>query len=88
MNQTLLSSIWHHFQTSLFPRLQEKVGELTAKHKQLIEALEQAQIETHLPYIGCVSEHPTADRSAIACAFVAMTIYNLPMYRFQRRGRW
>jgi hypothetical protein len=80
MNQTqsALSSIWHHFQTSLFPRLQEEVGELTARHKQLIEALELAQIEMHLPYIGRVPGRPTADRSAIARAFIAKSIYNLP----------
>lgn len=80
MNQTqsALSSIWCHFQTSLFPRLQEEVGELTAKHKQLIQVIELAQIETHLPYIGRVAGRPTLDRSAIARAFVAKTVYNLP----------
>jgi hypothetical protein len=80
MNQTqaTLSSIWNHFQSSLFPRLQEEVGQLTAKQKQFIEVLELAQIETHLPYIGRVPGRPTADRSAIARAFVAKTIYNLP----------
>jgi hypothetical protein len=80
MNQThfALSSIWHHFQTTLFPKLQEAVGELTAKQKQFIEVLELAQIETHLPYIGRVPGRPTADRSAIARAFVAKAVYNLP----------
>ncbi|MFT6372602.1 MAG: hypothetical protein ACJA0I_001510 [Gammaproteobacteria bacterium] len=39
MNQThfALFSIWHHFQTTLFPELQEAVGKLTAKQKQFIE---------------------------------------------------
>jgi hypothetical protein len=80
MNQTdfALSNIWHHFQTSLFPELQEAVGKLTAKQKQFIEVIELAQIETHLPYIGRVPGRPTADRSAIARAFVVKAVYNLP----------
>jgi hypothetical protein len=40
--------------------------------------LELAQIETHLPYIGRFPGRPTADRSAIARAFVAKAVYNLP----------
>mgnify|MGYP002176575948 CR=1 FL=1 len=40
--------------------------------------LELAQIEAHLPYIGRVPERLTADRSAIARAFVAKAVYNLP----------
>jgi hypothetical protein len=80
MNQKrfTLSSIWHHFQTTLFPELHEAIGELTAKQKQLIEVRELAQIETHLPYIGQVPGRPTAERSAIAHAFVAKAVYNLP----------
>jgi hypothetical protein len=69
-----LASLLNHF----FPQLQEAVGELTAKQKQFIEVLELAQIETHLPYIGRVPGRPTADRSAIAHAFVAKAVYNLP----------
>jgi hypothetical protein len=73
-----LSSIWHHFQTTLFPELLEADGELTAKQKQFIEVLELAQIETHLPYNGWVPGRPMADRSAIAHAFVAKAVYSLP----------
>ena len=56
MNQTrqVLSNIWNRFQASLFPWLQEELGELTGKQQQLIEVLEIAQIETHLPYVGQV----------------------------------
>jgi hypothetical protein len=80
MNQTYtaLSSIGHYFQTTLFLELQEAVVELTVKQKQFIEVLELAQIETHLPYIGRVPGRPTANRSAIARAFVVKAVYNLP----------
>ena len=80
MNQTrqALSNIWNRFQASLFPWLQEELGELTGKQQQLIEVLEIAQIETHLPYVGQVPGRPPEDRCAIARAFVAKAVYNLP----------
>jgi len=80
MNQTrqVLSNIWNRFQASLFPWLQEELGELTGKQQQLIEVLEIAQIETHLPYVGRVPGRPPEDRCAIARAFVAKAVYNLP----------
>jgi transposase len=80
MNQTRsrLSSIWNHFQTTLFPWLQEELGELTDKQKQLVEVLELVQIEAHLPYVGRVPGRPPESRSAIARAFVAKAVYNLP----------
>ena len=79
MNQTRnrLSSIWNHFQTTLFPWLQEELGELTDKQKQLVEVLELVQIETHLPYVGRVPGRPPESRSAIARAFVAKAVYNM-----------
>ena len=80
MNQTHngLSSIWNHFQTTLFSWLQEDLGPLTDKQKQLVEVLELAQVETHLPYIGKVPGRPLESRSALARAFVAKAVYNLP----------
>ena len=80
MNQTLneLSNIWNRFQTSLFPWLQEGLGELTDKQQQLIRVLEVSQIERHIPYVGQVPGRPLEDRSAIARAFVAKAVYNLP----------
>jgi len=54
VNQTRLelSSIWHHFQSTLFPWLQETLTVLAQKQMQLIEVLEMAKLETHLPYLG------------------------------------
>jgi len=80
MNQTRirLSSIWDHFQSTLFPWLQEELGELTDKQKQLVEVLELVQIEAHLPYVGQAPGRPLKSRSAIARAFVAKAVYNMP----------
>jgi len=80
MNQTRsrLSNIWNHFQTTLFPWLQEELGELTDKQKQLVEVLDLVQIEAHLPYVGRVPGRPPESRSAIARAFIAKAVYNMP----------
>ena len=80
MNQTRdeLSNIWNRFQISLFPWLHEELGELTDKQQQLIRVLEVSQIERHIPYVGQVPGRPLEDRCAIARAFVAKAVYNLP----------
>jgi len=80
MNQTrqALSSIWNHFQSNLFPWLSEEIGELTSKQQLLVEVLELAQIEHHLPYRGKLPGRPQEDRASIARAFVAKAIYNMP----------
>ncbi|WP_419633140.1 hypothetical protein, partial [Thiolapillus sp.] len=80
MNQTRnrLSTIWNHFQTSLFPWLKEELGELTEKHQQLVEVLEMSQIDAHIPYVVLVPGRPMKNRCAIARAFVAKAVYNMP----------
>ena len=75
--QLALSSIWHHFQSHLFPWLQEELPALSRKQQQLIEVLEIAQLETHLPYHGRLPGRPQKSREAIARAFVAKAVYNL-----------
>lgn len=72
-----LSSIWNHFQSHLFPWLQDELLALTRKQQQLIKVLEIAQLETHLPYLGRVSGRPQKGREAIARAFVAKAVYNM-----------
>lgn len=72
-----LSSIWYHFQGHLFPWLQEELPALTRKQQQLIEVLEIAQLETHLPYSGQAPGRPQKNRECIARAFVAKAVYNL-----------
>lgn len=80
MNQTRqsLSTIWNRFQGNLLPWLSEEVGEMTEKQQFLVEVLELAQIERHLPYTGRVPGRPREDRCAIARAFVAKSVYNMP----------
>ncbi len=72
-----LSTIWHRFQTTVFPDLQEELGECTKKQQQVIEVLEMVQLEAHFPYVGRGPGRPQKDRCAIARAFVAKAVYNM-----------
>ncbi len=80
MNQTrhTLSTIWHRFQSTLFPFLEDELGELTAKQQQLIETLEVVEIERFIPHVGRTPGRPPKERTAIARAFLAKAIYNMP----------
>jgi len=58
-----LSNICNHFQSALFPWLQEELGALTDKQQQLIRVLEVSKIETHIPFaptlwLGKKTRHP------------------------------
>jgi hypothetical protein len=76
-----LSQIWLGIQGSLFPWLTEELGKLTQKQQELITILELLRIEEFIyssrGFPGC----PPKDRTAIACAFVAKMVYNLPTTR-------
>ena len=76
-----LSQTWRCIQSSLFPWLSEELGPLTEKQQELVTTLELVRIEefviTYYGYPG----RPAQSRSAIARAFVAKTIYNLPTTR-------
>ncbi len=79
MSQTRkqLSTIWHHFQSTLFPGLQQEVGRLSSKQQHLIEVLEFAQFERYLPEESGFPGRPTKSRSSIARAFAAKAVYNM-----------
>ncbi len=69
---------WSHIQGTLFPWLREEVGELTAKHEQIVLALDVLELEAHVPGPPGGRGCPPKDRPAIARAFVAKAILNLP----------
>ncbi len=76
-----LSYYWQNIQRNLFPWLEEKLGELTEKQQQLITALELVRLEEFIHSSHGFPGRPLEDRIAIARAFVAKAIYNLPTTR-------
>lgn len=76
-----LSQHWLSIQSNLFPWLSEEVGPLTEKQQQLITVLEMARPEDYIPSTRGHPGRPKKDRAAIARAFVAKMVYNLPTTR-------
>jgi hypothetical protein len=61
----------------LFPRLEEQLGPLTSKQRQLIAVLELVQIEALVGFWRGGVGRPARHERAIARAFVAKAVYNL-----------
>jgi len=83
MNQLreTLSQYWLNIQGSLFPWLKEELGGLTEKLQQLVTTLELVRVEEFLCKAYSLPGRPPADRSAIARAFVAKRVYDMPTTR-------
>lgn len=82
MNTTFrdrLSQVWFAIQDGLFPEIERQLGEATStKQQQLIRILEVARVEDFLPDLRGVPGRPQRDRAALARAFVAKAVLNLP----------
>jgi len=76
-----LSQYWLTIQGTLFPWLSEELGELTEKQQLLITVLEMIRIEEHLPSCFGLPGRPLSDRVAVARAFVAKAVYDMPTTR-------
>lgn len=61
--------------------IREELGELTQKQKLLVNVLEFANLEAHLPYTRGYPGRPLEDRAAIARAFVTKTVYDMSTTR-------
>ncbi len=77
----LLTQYGRILQTSLFPRLEDELGPLTDKHRQVVTVLGLANIDAFIPSRGVQVGRPQQDRAALARAFVAKAICNLPTTR-------
>lgn len=73
-----VSRYWRGIQKSLFPWLEEEVGELDEKEKKLVATLELIRIEEILEREKNKLGRPPASRIAMARAFVAKAVYNIP----------
>src|SRR5659263_629242 len=76
-----ISQYWFKIQSSLFPFLEEQLGELTDKEVELLSTLELIRIEKFATYIRSLRGRPPKERAAIARAFVAKAVYNMPTTR-------
>lgn len=76
-----LSQTWLTIQSSLFPWLSEELGPLTKKQQELVTTLEVVRIEEFIYSSRGFPGRPPQDRTAIARAFVAKMVYNLPTTR-------
>jgi len=76
-----LSQFWLTVQGGLFPWLEEEVGELTEKQKQVVAILELVRVESFVKSNRGYAGRPQEDRRAIARAFVAKAVYNIETTR-------
>ena len=75
-----VAQIWSSIQATLFPHLEHCLPtRLTDKQRQLVAILEIVRIEEHLPpgWVQ-VMGRPKCDRRALARAFIAKAVYDLP----------
>lgn len=76
-----LSNHWRRLQHNLFPEMENVLGVFSDKHTTLVTVLETVRVEAFLPYPHGYVGRPCAERSALARAFLAKAIYNLPTTR-------
>ncbi len=79
--QEVFAPCWQSIQTMLFPWLEKDLGPLTEKQQQLVQTLEIIRIESLVPRQFIVPGRPLKDRAAIARAFVAKAVYDMPTTR-------
>jgi DDE family transposase/transposase-like protein DUF772 len=78
-----ISQYWEKIQGTLFPWLEEELPPLTKVQQQLVATLEIIRIESFLPsFCSGFRGRPEKSRIAIARAFVAKAIYNMPTTTF------
>jgi len=76
-----LSSYGQKFQGELFPFLEETVGFPTESQRALVTVLDMTRIEAFVPHWHGLPGRPLAERAALARAFVAKAVLNLPTTR-------
>ena len=79
--RTSFAPYWQSIQRALFPQLESVLGPLTAKQQQLVQTLEVIRIEQMIPRRFRVPGRPPKDRAAMARAFVAKAVYDMPTTR-------
>ena len=74
-----LSQFWYHLQHELFPFLREEDHlELTPALETVIRVLEFTQVDRFIPSMRGFVGRPPKDRVALARAFIAKAVLDLP----------
>ena len=73
-----LSSCWQRFQADLFPGLREVVGPLSERQERFVMVLDLARVEALTPHWHGLPGRPPAERAALARAFVAKAVFDVP----------
>lgn len=76
-----LSQTWLTIQDTLFPWLTEQLSELTQKQQELVTTLEMIRIEEFILSSHGFPGRPPKDSGAIARAYIAKMVYNMPTTR-------
>lgn len=76
-----LSGFWRAVQADLFPWLEDDLGPLGERYRRLVTVLELARVESFLPHFHGLPGRPVEDRAALARAFVAKAVFDVPTTR-------
>jgi len=79
-----LTQFSHLLQTALFPVLEQELGELDHRARQLVAILELIPLGRFVPACQGWMGRPMKDRHALACAFVAKAVYGIGTTRHLR----
>ena len=76
---SVLSKLMHALQTVLFPVVEEELGPLSDKQRELIAVCEMSELDKHMGrYCGHWLGRKKIARLDMATAFIAKAVYNLP----------
>ena len=76
-----LSNYWYAFQQELFPRLEADLGCLSERYEFFVTVVEFVRLEVLLPSISGLPGRPPEDRAALARAFIAKAVFDIPTTR-------
>ncbi len=72
-----LSGYWQSLQGELFPALEEELGPLGERYRDLVTVLELARVEAFVKHWPGLVGRPRKDRAALARGFVAKAVFNI-----------
>ena len=77
----MLSDYWYAFQQELFPRLEGELGPMGERYELFVAVLELVRVEALLPWVRGQVGRPEEDRAALARAFIAKAVFDIPTTR-------